>query len=80
MSAENFNHMEEGIAQACSTYEHSQITPSKVWVISHNLGKKPAVMVIDDSGCLCICDIEYTDENTAVLQFSEATSGKAYLN
>lgn len=60
--------------------EYTQDKPSKVWVILHNLNKKPSVTVIDDTGAVVLCDIEYTDENTVILRFSEPTAGTIYLN
>lgn len=60
--------------------EYTQDTQAKVWVILHNLNKKPSVTVIDDTGAVVLCDIEYTDENTIVLRFSEPTAGTVYLN
>ena len=55
-------------------------TASKTWVILHNLGKKPSVTVIDDYGDVVWCDIEYTNDNTVTLRFSEETAGTVYLN
>ena len=62
--------------------KHSAVkqTASKVWVILHNLNKKPSVTVIDNYGDVVWCDIEYTNDNTVTLQFSEETAGTVYLN
>lgn len=61
-------------------YEYVQSTPSAVWTINHNLQKNPSVAVIDSSGNLVEGDCSYTNENTLVLTFSGAFSGKAFLN
>lgn len=55
-------------------------TASKTWVILHNLGKKPSVTVIDNYGDVVWCDIEYTNDNTVTLRFSDETAGTAYFN
>ena len=55
-------------------------TASKTWVILHNLGKKPSVTVIDNYGDVVWCDIEYTNDNTVTLRFSDETAGTVYLN
>ena len=62
--------------------KHSAVkqTASKVWVILHNLNKKPSVTVIDNYGDVVWCDIEYTNDNTVTLRFSEETAGTVYLN
>ena len=61
-------------------YVHSQGVPSSVWNVSHNLGKKPSVMVVDSTDTVVYGDIEYTDNNNVTLTFSGAFSGKAYFN
>ena len=62
--------------------KHSAVkqTASKVWVILHNLNKKPSVTVIDNYGDVVWCDIEYTNDNTVTLRFSDETAGTAYFN
>ena len=55
-------------------------TASKTWVILHNLGKKPSVTVIDNYGDVVWCDIEYTNDNTVTMRFSDETAWTVYLN
>lgn len=62
------------------TYTHRQQVASKEWVITHNLGKKPAVTVVDSGENKIFGDVIYVDENTIKLIFSAAFSGIAYLN
>ena len=61
-------------------YVHVQNTPSASWIASHNLGKKPAVVVVDSADEVVYGDIQYTDDNTVTLTFVGAFSGKAYFN
>lgn len=61
-------------------FTFTQQGASSTWVILHSLRKKPSVTVIDDTGAVVLCDIEYTDENTVILRFSEPTAGVVYLN
>lgn len=61
-------------------YVHVQNTPSASWTASHNLGKKPAVVVVDSADEVVYGQIEYTDDNTVTLTFVGAFSGKAYFN
>lgn len=75
---DNFEHLDKNGKDKAG--EYTQDTPSKVWVVLHSLGKRPSVTVIDDSGAIVLCDMEYTDENTVVLRFSEPTAGTVYLN
>lgn len=61
-------------------YVHVQNTPSASWTASHNLGKRPAVVVVDSADEVVYGEIEYTDDNTVTLTFVGAFSGKAYFN
>ena len=61
-------------------FEFDQLTPSASWTITHNLGKMPAVTIVDSAGNKVIGEIQYIDLNTVVLSFSAAFAGKAYMN
>ena len=73
----NFAYLDT-VKDKTGTFENT--TASKVWVILHNLGKKPSVTVIDNYGDVVWCDIEYTNDNTVTLRFSEETAGTVYFN
>ena len=55
-------------------------TSSDTWEIQHNLGYYPNATCIDSSGRVIEGEISYPDENTIVMRFIGATSGKAYLS
>jgi hypothetical protein len=61
-------------------YEHEQSSAAATWTIDHNLGKKPAVSVVDSLDNVVICEVEYTSLNQVVLRFDSTYSGKAYFN
>lgn len=61
-------------------YIHRQDTASSEWIVSHNLGKKPAVVVVDSAEDVVYGNITYTNDNTVTLTFSGPFSGKAYFN
>lgn len=61
-------------------YVHLQGTPSDEWIITHNLGKYPAVHVEDSTGEQCIGTIEFLSFNQLSITFSAAFSGRAILN
>lgn len=61
-------------------HEFTQSSPDTVWSITHNLGKKPSITIMDDSGNMLIPDITYVDDNTVRLTFNTPMSGVAYLN
>jgi hypothetical protein len=62
------------------TYTHPQGPASDVWVITHNLGKRPSVTVQDSAFDAVDGDVFYNDTNTLTITFSAAFSGVAYLN
>jgi hypothetical protein len=67
-------------AAADLTYVHNQGSPAAVWSVPHNLGKYPAVDVVDTGGTQVIPTVLYNDINNVTITFGSATSGKAYLN
>jgi hypothetical protein len=61
-------------------YEHTQGAVSNSWVITHNLGFKPNVTIVDSAGTIYEGEITYTNSNSLTVSFSQAFSGKAYLS
>ena len=61
-------------------YEHIQNSVSSSWVITHNLGFKPNVTVVDSAGTIYEGEITYTNLNSLTVSFSQGFSGKAYLS
>ena len=61
-------------------YVYEQSEPSVEWIINHNLNTHPTVIIVDNSGDVVDCDINYTNSNTVVLNFTTPFSGIAYLN
>lgn len=51
-----------------------------VWTIEHNLGKCPAITVVDSAKTEVECEKSYPDENTTVIKFNAPFKGTAYLN
>lgn len=69
-----------GPAGGDANYIHNQVALSASWSVIHNLGKFPAVQVVDSGGSMIIPDVIFTDANHVILSFAGATSGKAYFN
>lgn len=61
-------------------YVHTQMSASETWEITHNLGKYPAVSIVDSSGNLVVGEVSYKDKNNLTLTFSSAFSGICYCN
>lgn len=61
-------------------YRHIQNTPSKIWIITHGLNKRPSIAVSDSAGTLVEGALSYIDVNTVKIEFSASFSGFAELN
>lgn len=57
-----------------------QAIASDRWVIVHNLGKKPSVILTDSAGTEFRAHIEYNSLDQCTVYINGATTGKAYLN
>ena len=62
------------------TYIHNQQVASDTWTVIHDLGKHPAVSVVDSSGKLVIGDVLYVSSSQIIIKFKAKFAGTAYLN
>jgi hypothetical protein len=62
------------------TYVHNQVSAATVWHVSHLLGKRPSVIVVDSALREVIGDVTYIDDDHIDISFGVAFSGKAYIN
>jgi len=58
---------------------HTQTSPSATWSISHDLGGKPSVTVVDSADSVVVGDVVYIDNENITVEFTGAFSGRAYL-
>lgn len=77
---ENNEMILEAVREASQTFIHNQMSASDVWLITHNLGKKPSVTVVDSADSVVYGEVSYVDNNTICIFFTYPFSGKAYLN
>lgn len=71
---------ETGSLGVGETYIHSQVVPTDVWVIAHELNRYPALTVVDSIGRVVEGDVKYLSADEVEIEFSGAFSGIAYLN
>ena len=62
------------------SYIHNQTGSSTTWTVNHNLNKYPSVSIVDSANTEVIGEVEHIDTNNLTIKFSEAFSGKAYIN
>ena len=60
-------------------YVHAQASPNTTWNITHALGGKPTVTIVDSSDTHVIGDVTYNSESSITVSFTAAFSGNAYL-
>jgi hypothetical protein len=68
------------VGSSFNYYVFNQNNPSATWTITHNLGRRPSVTVVDSAGTVVIGEVTYTSDNALTIRFSAGFSGQAYLN
>ena len=68
------------VGTSFQNFVFTQSSPSSTWNITHNLGRRPSVTVVDSAGSVVIGEVTYTSDNALTIQFSAGFSGQAYLN
>jgi hypothetical protein len=58
-------------------FTFNQNSPSSVWVVFHNLARKPAITVIRSDNVVTFGQISYPNNQSALIQFTSAISGSA---
>ena len=71
---------EKAVAEATATYIFEQAGASNTWVVTHNLGRFPSVVVQDSAGTQFLAPVYYNSANQLTISMNGATTGKAYLN
>jgi hypothetical protein len=59
--------------------EFNQQTAAATWVITHSLGGKPQVTIVDSADTHVFGEVQYNSNTQITVLFSAAFSGKAYL-
>jgi hypothetical protein len=70
----------DGSSNAVSTYVHNQPTASTNWTISHNLGFKPSVELLNTGSQEIEGDVVHQSTNVCQVYFSTPIAGFARLN
>lgn len=60
-------------------HEHTQSSASTTWTITHTLGGKPQVTIVDSADTHVFGEVQYLSNTQVAVTFSAAFSGKAYL-
>ena len=68
-----------GAAGNTRRHVHTQASPSTDWVVTHTLGGKPSVTVVDSADTLVIGEVKYDSNTQVTVSFTSAFSGFAYL-
>ena len=58
---------------------HTQGSAATTWTITHTLGGRPSITVVDSTGTVVVGDVQYNSDTQVTLTFSAAFSGSAYL-
>ena len=71
---------EKAVAEATATFIFEQAVASNTWVVTHNLGKFPSVVIEDSAGTQFLAPVYYNSANQLTVSMNGATTGKVYLN
>ena len=58
---------------------HTQGSAATTWTITHTLGGRPSITVVDSTGTVVVGDVQYNSDTQVTVTFSAAFSGSAYL-
>jgi hypothetical protein len=68
-----------GSAGNTRRHVHTQEAASATWTITHSLGGKPSVTIVDSADTHVFGEVQYNSSTQVTVTFSAAFSGKAYL-
>ena len=60
-------------------YVHNQGVAASVWTITHSLGGRPSIMVVDSAGTVVVGEVQYDSDTQIKVLFTVPFSGYAYL-
>lgn len=60
-------------------YVFTQASASSTWEITHALGGRPSVTIVDSAGTVVIGEVTYNSNTQITVQFTAPFSGFAYL-
>lgn len=61
-------------------YLHTQTVAAATWTITHNLGQRPNVAVLDEDGNEVFADVDHASINQVVITFPTPFAGSAILS
>lgn len=64
---------------ASARHVHTQSSPSDEWLITHSLGGRPSVTVVDSASTTVIGEVSYLSDSQVRISFTNPFSGYAYL-
>jgi hypothetical protein len=68
---------EQGPSGVAQSYRFPQSTPSALWTVNHNLGRRPIVQLETIGGLVMIGGIIHVSDNIFQVSFDEPTTGVA---
>lgn len=67
------------IADTTRRHVHTQASASATWTVTHLLGGRPSVTVVDSSGTVVVGEVRYDSATVVTVLFTTPFSGYAYL-
>lgn len=60
-------------------YIHTQAVAASTWSITHPLGGRPSVTIVDSAGTTVVGEVVYNSDTSVTVLFTSPFSGQAYL-
>lgn len=67
------------LSELTKRHVHAQASPSSTWNITHDLGGRPSVMVVDSANTVVVGEVTYVSNTQITVSFTVPFSGYAYL-
>jgi len=68
-----------GALTPTTRHVHTQAQASTTWTVTHQLGGRPSVTIVDSADTHVFGEVQYLSNSQVMVTFSAAFSGKAYL-
>lgn len=69
----------ETLSITAQRYVHNQAVASTEWVITHSLGGRPSITIVDTASTVVIGEIQYDSDTQITVSFTSPFAGYAYL-
>jgi len=60
---------------AAPPYSYTQVSPSSLWIVNHNLGYRPVIEILSDGGLVVEAGVAHISVNQTQISFNTPQTG-----